>query len=83
MQQPKKCLRIKEIELDVSSVDELFMKECSIDDYCSKQRDVILGIFRHFGMDVDESKHECKYESINCNQNDLVEYLWIGKSCHM
>ena len=52
--------------------------ECS-ESQCITQRSVIKSIFDHFGMVFDDSKHECLHQGLNCDSNDLVTHIWIGK----
>jgi len=47
---------------------------------CFSQREVMKNIFSYFGIPFDENKHECMHQGINCNSEDLVTYIWIGKN---
>ena len=53
--------------------------QCS-ESQCITQRSVIRNIFDHFEMVFDDNKHECLHQGINCDTNDLVTHIWIGKS---
>ena len=46
---------------------------------CSTQRSVMKRIFEYYGIAWDESKHECLYEGVNCNEVDMVTHIWMGK----
>ena len=52
--------------------------QCS-ESQCITQRSVIRNIFDHFEMTFDENKHECLHQGLNCDPNDLVTHIWIGK----
>ena len=53
--------------------------QCS-ESQCITQRSVIKSIFDHFQMTFDDDKHECLHQGLNCDSNDLVTYIWIGKN---
>ena len=46
---------------------------------CLSQRTVMRQIFGYFGLPWDENKHECLYQGINCNTDDLVTHIWLGE----
>ena len=48
---------------------------------CKTQRETVRGIFSHFGIETifDDDKHECELHLINCNKEDLVTHIWLGK----
>ena len=50
-----------------------------LESQCITQRSVMRNIFDHFGIKFDESKHECLHQGVNCNSDDLVTHIWIGK----
>ena len=50
-----------------------------LESQCITQRSVMRKIFNHFGINFDESKHECLHQGVNCNSDDLVTHIWIGK----
>ena len=50
-----------------------------LESQCITQRSIIRNIFNHFGINFDESKHECLHKGVNCNSDDLVIHIWIGK----
>ena len=52
--------------------------QCS-ESQCITQRSVMRSIFDHFGINFDENKHECLHQGVNCNSDDLVTHIWIGK----
>ena len=50
-----------------------------VDEECIQQKETMLEIFNHFDIPIVENQHECAYEGINCNQEDKVTYIWMGK----
>lgn len=71
---------ISEFAMDVGSIVNTTTKQCTEPNFCVKQRWIIMDILRYFGMKADDNKHECRHDGINCDGDDIIEYLWIGKS---
>lgn len=69
--------KIEEIAIDVNNVKTI-TTHCN-DTQCKDQKSVILELFDHFGILADANEHECSYRSVNCDRNNLVKYLFIGK----
>lgn len=69
--------QIQEIDLDVTAVRDT-VTVCNTPQ-CNSQRSTMIEIFNHFGLPFDHNRHECSHEGINCDQSDLVTYIWIGK----
>ena len=46
---------------------------------CITQRAVMRSIFEYFDIPWDESKHECLYQGINCNMENMVTNIWLSK----
>ena len=55
------------------------VSQCS-ESQCITQRSVIKSVFDHFGMIFDDNKHECLHQGLNCDTNELVTHIWIGKN---
>ena len=72
--------QISNISLDPGELTE-FNTICS-DSECVTQQTAMQDIFRHFDIPIIENKHECAYEGVNCDQNDRVVYIWMGKYCN-
>lgn len=69
----------------VESVDMESSEPIPVDTQCSEsqcitQREIMRKLFVHFQMNFDDSKHECLHDGVNCNSDDLVKYIWIGKA---
>ena len=71
---------VEEVELTLQRIEPT-STECE-EAQCTTQKNTILSILRHFGIDHDEAQHECEFIGINCNDNDLIKYFWIRKSTH-
>ena len=69
--------KIQEIEMDVSSIKDI-TPLCS-EPQCETQKSTILDLFDHFGISADKTEHECSYIGVNCDKNNLVKFLFIGK----
>ena len=69
--------QIKNIALDASE-PRLISTQC-LESHCTTQRSVMRNIFNHFGINFDETKHECLHRGVNCDLNDLVTHIWISK----
>ena len=68
----------------IEDVDAIPDEPVPISDICEEsqcitQRSVMRNIFNHFGMNFDESKHECLYQGINCNMENMVTNIWLSK----
>ena len=46
---------------------------------CLTQRQILRRIFTYFNFPFDDSKHECLFQGINCDANDMVTHIWMGK----
>ena len=46
---------------------------------CQKQRSIMRDIYLHYDLPFNEDKHECLLKEINCNEEDLVTHIWLGK----
>ena len=46
---------------------------------CFSQQAVMRQIFDYFSLSWDDNKHECLYQGINCDTNDLVTHIWLGE----
>ena len=71
---------VEEVELTLQRIEPT-STECE-EAQCTTQKNTILSILRHFGIDHDEAQHECEFIGINCNDIDLIKYFWIRKSTH-
>ena len=47
--------------------------------FCLTQRKTFEGIYVNYGLSVDPDRHECAHQGINCNENNLITYMWLGK----
>ena len=70
--------KIEEVQMDVSNIKHITTL-CD-DPQCEIQKLTILGLFDHFGIPADHNEHECSYTGVNCDRNNLVKYLFIGKN---
>ena len=52
--------------------------QCS-ESQCITQREVMRRIFEYFDLPFDKNKHECLYQGINCNTQDMVTHIWMGE----
>jgi len=66
-------------EVDMDPNDPVSIDPVCTESQCSTQSDVMRKIFVHFGIPVQQNKHECLYQGINCNEEDLVTHIWMGK----
>ena len=46
---------------------------------CVQQRRTLKNIYDSFNQKLDENKHICELKGINCNDQYLVTYIWLGK----
>ena len=46
---------------------------------CETQKDTMRHIFNHYTLPWEETKHECLYQGISCNDDDLITQFWMGK----
>jgi len=69
------------VSFDVEDPVEMVV---SCDGRCEQQRQdqrsIMMSIFGHFEIPFDGSKHECLFEGINCNDEDLVTHIWLSKN---
>ena len=78
--QPTKRSGLDEIEsilLDLKK-SEVANMYCATSQ-CANQRSIIYRIFRHFGVLIDENKHECSYHGVNCDSNGFVTHISLGE----
>ena len=77
---PTKSASLEPIE----EVDLSFKRMVNATSNCSKpqckvQKEIVFELFRYFGVEVDESLHECEHNNIMCHEDDLVKYIRIGE----
>lgn len=78
--QPAKGAGLMEIDSVGLQTKELLPVNTSCtESQCITQNAVVTNIMNHFGVPFDGSKHECQFEGINCNSDDLVTYIWLSK----
>ena len=70
--------QIEEVALDAEEPVATNVS-CADATQCSTQRSMMKRIFEYYDIAWDESKHECLYEGINCNESDMVTHIWMGK----
>ena len=70
---------IEEVALDAADPVQI-NPTCQDATQCLTQRGIMKEIFQYFNLAWDDNKHECLYEGINCNEEDLVTHIWMGKS---
>ena len=70
--------QIEEVALDANEPVPINII-CTESSPCFTQRAIIKGIFEYYNIAWDDSKHECLYEGINCNEEDVVTHIWMGK----
>ena len=68
--------QLNNIRLDLGSLEEI---DTICDDKCTQQKETMLEIFSHFNIPIVENQHECAYEGINCNDDERVTQIWMGK----
>ena len=66
-------------QIDLNPEKDIEVSKTCIESECLNQEDTIIDIFNHFGIPVVENQHECAYEGINCDEDDKVTFIWIGK----
>ena len=71
--------QIKEVALDAKDPVQI-NPICQDATQCFTQRGIMREIFQYYDLAWDDNKHECLYEGINCNEQDLVTHIWMGKS---
>ena len=71
--------QIKEVALDAKDPVQI-NPTCQDATQCLTQRGILREIFEYYDIAWDDNKHECLYEGINCNEQDLVTQIWMGKS---
>lgn len=58
----------------------------SCDNRCEQQRQeqrsIMTNIFQNFDISFDGSKHECLFEGVNCNEQELITHIWLSKYIH-
>ena len=69
---------IKEVSFDADNEIKEVNTTC-VEPECSLQKSVMEKILKHFDIDLIENQHECVYDGVNCDQNDKVTYIWMGK----
>ena len=50
--------------------------DCS-SDLCMTQKNTMTDIFTHFKITEDLERHECSWQGVNCNSNDIVTQVWL------
>lgn len=50
---------------------------CSRDE-CINQEQTMKRLFSHFDIAYDEEKHECLQEGINCDNENVVTFIWLS-----
>jgi len=43
-----------------------------------EQRPIMIEIYSSFGIPFDDNLHECLFDGVNCNDEDLVTHIWLG-----
>ena len=69
--------QIQEVALDAAD-PVLINPICQNTAQCFTQRGIMRQIFQYYDIAWDDNKHECLYEDINCNEEDLVTHIWMG-----
>ena len=69
--------QIEDVDLKVDEPIE-YIANCT-ESQCLTQNLVMRNIYNHFGIAYDISKHECLYPGVNCDKDNLVTYIWMGK----
>ena len=59
--------------------DTVKKRDTICDDECTQQKETMLEIFSHFNIPIVEDQHVCAYEGINCNDDERVTQIWMGK----
>ena len=66
-------------EVDMDPEEPVSINPVCTESQCSTQKDVMRNMFNYFGIPVEENKHECLYQGINCNEEDMVTHIWMGE----
>ena len=69
--------KMSKVGLDAKEPVEI--KPTCVAAQCETQRETIRIIFEYFSLSFDQNKHECLHQGINCNDDNLVTYIWMGK----
>ena len=70
--------QIKTVDGDPADPIPIAINDCN-ESQCMTQREVMRRIFSHLTLPWEDDKHECLYEGINCNAQDVVTHVWMGK----
>ena len=46
---------------------------------CTDQRQILKDIYNDFGLDLNEDTHECEHLGINCDGENRITHIWLGK----
>ena len=66
-------------DVDASPDDPVPISNICEESQCITQREVMRKIFEYFDLPFDKNKHECLYQGINCNTQDMVTHIWMGE----
>jgi len=67
-------------EVDMNATEPVPIAPVCSSSQCNTQKETLENIFRHFGLPYNETIHECMYAGINCNDEDIITHIWLGKS---
>jgi len=68
---------IQDIDFDAGEPIEKEATTCN--SQCLNQRKTMNDIFMYYDIPFEEGMHECLHKDINCNEDDLVTQVWLGK----
>ena len=69
--------QMDDVSLDAEEPTEI--RTVCIDSQCTSQKSVMRDIFKYFDIPFDDKKHECLYQGINCNVDNMVTHIWMGE----
>ena len=78
--EPASSVGLDQVEkVDADPNEPVPINDICEESQCITQRQVIRQIYQHFELPYDENKHECLFQGINCNTQDMITHIWMGK----
>ena len=72
--------QIESVSFDAEEPVEINVDcDTSCQEQRQKQRSIITNIYNSWKIPFDDNEHECLFEGINCNEQDLVTHAWLSK----
>jgi len=67
--------QVEEVDMDPNVPQEV--NPICTEAHCSTQNADMMKIFDYFDIPIEPDKHECLYQGINCDDQDLVTHIWM------